>query len=234
MPPAGCLIAPAWCGAAPASRVASRGLFAQIRCHHGTAAGQRHRRSERHSPAPGLASSPAFPRQVQNPCPEPRRPGFFRPVTRPEPHRPGHHARLLSLGGRLGLGACQTRALHAKETHAPQEYPFPIRQGWRPGQEPGIDPSKPDGGRPESAALHTECDITVVDFSEDDIVVNDFVNSTLPNFLNQPREEWVKCRWINVNGLSWDVIREIGSHKNFHRLAIEDLMNTRNRTKADW
>ncbi|KAH8660032.1 hypothetical protein BX600DRAFT_415021 [Xylariales sp. PMI_506] len=114
------------------------------------------------------------------------------------------------------------------------EYPFVFRQGWRPGQEPGIDPSKPDGGRPEQPSLQAECDITVVDFSEDDIVVNDMTNSNLASFLSKPREDWVKCRWINVNGLSWDVIQEIGRHKNLHPLAIEDLMNTNNRTKADW
>ena len=42
------------------------------------------------------------------------------------------------------------------------------------------------------------------------------------------------CRWISVNGLSWDVIRLLGNQKNLHRLAIEDLTNTKNRTKADW
>ncbi|KAL0473966.1 hypothetical protein QR685DRAFT_569966 [Neurospora intermedia] len=36
--------------------------------------------------------------------------------------------------------------------------------------------------------------------------------------------EWVKCRWISL----------LGRHKNLHRLAIEDLLNTRNRTKAEW
>ncbi len=42
------------------------------------------------------------------------------------------------------------------------------------------------------------------------------------------------CRWISVNGLSWDVIKLLGNHKNLHRLAIEDLTNQKNRTKADW
>jgi Mg2+ and Co2+ transporter CorA len=59
-------------------------------------------------------------------------------------------------------------------------------------------------------------------------------NENLEEFLQQPAEEWSMVRWINVNGLSWDVIRVLGNHKGLHRLAIEDLMNTRNRTKADW
>jgi Mg2+ and Co2+ transporter CorA len=44
----------------------------------------------------------------------------------------------------------------------------------------------------------------------------------------------VVCRWINVNALSWDVIRMLGNHKSLHRLAIEDLMSDRGRTKIDW
>ena len=52
--------------------------------------------------------------------------------------------------------------------------------------------------------------------------------------MNLPQPEWVKCRWVNVNGLSWDVIQLLGRDKSLHRLAIEDLMNTRNRIKAEW
>lgn len=59
-------------------------------------------------------------------------------------------------------------------------------------------------------------------------------NETLPNFMDMPRPAWAACRWINVNGLSWDVIKLLGSDKRLHRLAIEDLLNPRNRTKADW
>jgi hypothetical protein len=110
----------------------------------------------------------------------------------------------------------------------------PLRPAWQPGQEPGLDPSKPNGGRPHTPDLHEECQITVVDFSEDDIVTHDFDNAGLIEFLGKPQESWITCRWINVNGLSWDVIQALGQHKRLHRLAIEDLTNTNNRTKADW
>lgn len=53
-------------------------------------------------------------------------------------------------------------------------------------------------------------------------------------FLEKPQDSWIKCRWISVNGLSWDVIQALGKYKKLHRLAVEDLMNTNNRTKADW
>ena len=49
-----------------------------------------------------------------------------------------------------------------------------------------------------------------------------------------PRPNWAACRWININGLSWDVIKLLGNDKHLHQLAIEDLLNPRNRTKADW
>ena len=82
--------------------------------------------------------------------------------------------------------------------------------------------------------LHAQCDITVVDFSEEDIRLQNLDNETLPDFMDIPRPDWAACRWINVNGLSWDVIKLLGNQKHLHRLAIEDLMNPKNRTKADW
>ena len=113
----------------------------------------------------------------------------------------------------------------------------PARRGqdWHPGQEPGIDTSAthphPSSYTPE---LYEECQITVVDFSEDDVRLQHLDNQTLEEFMNKGRPDWATCRWINVNGLSWDVIKTLGNHKKLHSLAIEDLINTRNRTKADW
>lgn len=59
-------------------------------------------------------------------------------------------------------------------------------------------------------------------------------NQELQQFLEKPRPDWVGCRWMNVNGLSWDVIKALGGHHKLHRLAIEDLMTTPSRTKTDW
>ncbi|KAK3296332.1 uncharacterized protein B0H64DRAFT_322842 [Chaetomium fimeti] len=84
------------------------------------------------------------------------------------------------------------------------------------------------------AALNAPCEITVVDFSEDRLTIQRLDNRTLTGFLTRPQPEWASCRWINVNGLSWDVIQALGRHKNLHRLAVEDMMNTKDRTKAEW
>ncbi len=82
--------------------------------------------------------------------------------------------------------------------------------------------------------LSAPCEITIVDFSQDNLSIHHFDNETLSAFLERPRPKWAKCRWVNINGLSWDVIQAVGRFKNLHKLAIEDLMNTRNRTKAEW
>ncbi|MCJ1343532.1 hypothetical protein MMC31_001727, partial [Peltigera leucophlebia] len=111
----------------------------------------------------------------------------------------------------------------------------PERRGkeWQPGQEPGIDTSASHSylGGPE---IYEECEITVVDFSQDDMQMHRLDNRSFTPFMEEAKPDWVMCRWININGLSWDIIRLLGSDKRLHRLAIEDLLNTRNRTKADW
>ncbi|KAJ5587419.1 uncharacterized protein N7459_003184 [Penicillium hispanicum] len=111
---------------------------------------------------------------------------------------------------------------------------------WQPGTEPGIDPTKPLPAYSSEWASHVpgdlqrHCQITVVDFSQHEMRQYELDNETLEPFLAREREPWVQCRWINVNGLSWDVIKSLGNHKKLHRLAIEDVVHTTNRTKADW
>ena len=82
--------------------------------------------------------------------------------------------------------------------------------------------------------LSAPCEILVVDYSQTQMTTQRLDNVSLKPFLLTRPPAWKKCRWINVNGLSWDVIKALGQYKNLHRLALEDLMNTRNRTKADW
>jgi Mg2+ and Co2+ transporter CorA len=116
--------------------------------------------------------------------------------------------------------------------------------GWTPGQEPGIDTSDPappysqgnavGGDSTHLEKLNQRCEITVVDFSNEAVSTTDLDNDNIEDFLKQGPPDWSDVRWINVNGLSWDVIRVLGNHKRLHRLAIEDLIHTKNRTKVDW
>jgi len=101
-----------------------------------------------------------------------------------------------------------------------------------PGAEPGVDTSKE--ADPTYKKLQAECAITVVEFSADRMETRELDNDSLQPYLDLPQEDWVSCRWINVDGLSYDVIQMLGNYKKLHSLAIEDLMYTRGRTKADW
>lgn len=120
-------------------------------------------------------------------------------------------------------------------SHTVRHYQSPTRpyQHQEPGAEPGVDTNNATG--PASYHhLYARCQITVVDFSDERVECHELDNDNLEEFLSVPKEDWVSCRWINVNGLSWDVIRTLGNHKQLHRLAIEDLMSTQGRTKVDW
>jgi Mg2+ and Co2+ transporter CorA len=50
------------------------------------------------------------------------------------------------------------------------------------------------------------------------------------------KEPWVKVRWINIGGVSWDVISAVAIKYNLHPLSLEDVLNSRshNRSKVDY
>lgn len=100
--------------------------------------------------------------------------------------------------------------------------------------EPGYDPELPDGGHSSMPSLNAPCAITVVDFNSHKVDTKHFENESFIDFLDRPKPAWSKCRWINCNGLSWDVIQALGTKKNLHKLALEDVMTMKNRVKADW
>jgi Mg2+ and Co2+ transporter CorA len=121
-------------------------------------------------------------------------------------------------------------------SHTVKHYQSPTRpyQHQEPGAEPGVDTKKALQEGANYHHLYARCQITVVDFSDERVECHELDNDTLEDFLSYPKEDWVACRWVNINGLSWDVIRTLGNHKQLHRLAIEDLMSTQSRTKVDW
>ncbi|KAI9889032.1 MAG: hypothetical protein M1814_006035 [Vezdaea aestivalis] len=150
--------------------------------------------------------------------------------------RPRSHSGLQrsSDAPRKSSGSSQHIFRHPSRHNTAHTY-LPPRANWAPGQEPGIDVGKDDDSKDSRQPdLHEDCEINVVDFSSDRIDSHRLKNATIGPFLEVAREDWVQCRWICVNGLSWDVIQAIGRHKNMHRLAVEDLMHTKSRTKADW
>ncbi|KAG6817572.1 hypothetical protein H0H87_006949 [Tephrocybe sp. NHM501043] len=109
----------------------------------------------------------------------------------------------------------------------------------RIGAEPGVNP------RRASASLlyghiHQDCVIEVIDYSSVRSSAGRMTNAEFINLLDDPaaseRESWVKVRWINIGGLSWDVIKAVSIKYDLHPLALEDVFHTRsqNRSKADY
>lgn len=112
---------------------------------------------------------------------------------------------------------------------------WPTQKQRQVGEEPGIRPLT-DELSPYAFQSTADSRITAVDFNEDRIVATHLHSRDLPAWIARhgTRETWSKCRWINVNGLNTDVVRILGQHANLHELAIEDMIHTEARTKADW
>jgi len=79
----------------------------------------------------------------------------------------------------------------------------------RVGAEQGIDPRR----QSTFAAfknVRQKCVVDVIDYSSIRCSIGRMTNSGFINFLQDGRasvrEPWVKVRWINVGGISWDVI----------------------------
>ncbi|KAL1923524.1 uncharacterized protein VTP21DRAFT_8504 [Calcarisporiella thermophila] len=103
---------------------------------------------------------------------------------------------------------------------------------WAPGNEPGVDVHSMDG---RFEAVHCDCAIQIVDYCEEHIIVNKTAtNETLPRIIAGKMPTWAKVRWINVDGLSWDVIKTLAIRYDLHPLSVEDLLHIPQRTKVDY
>lgn len=109
---------------------------------------------------------------------------------------------------------------------------------WQPGAEPGIDTAAEDEHLPKNINdIRANCQINIIDFSTDPRLpphITQTDNDNLQKALDQEPAKKYECRWVSVNGISWDVIKCLGNHYNLHRLAIEDVIFQRSRTKVDW
>lgn len=77
------------------------------------------------------------------------------------------------------------------------------------GAEPGIDPSRP---AVDAIYRHIEedCEIEIVDYSAVRSSYRKLNNKEFVDFVDTTeREPWVKVRWINIGGISWDVIKAL-------------------------
>ncbi|KAF9184863.1 hypothetical protein BGZ50_003430 [Haplosporangium sp. Z 11] len=95
----------------------------------------------------------------------------------------------------------------------------------------GVDASDMDS---VFGCIETTVDVTVMDMNHNRHTKKQGLNNDkFLQWLAEPRPEWSKVRWININGMSWDVIKAISINYNLHHLAVEDLLHVPQRTKVD-
>lgn len=96
------------------------------------------------------------------------------------------------------------------------------------GAEPGVDPRRPaiDAAYRH---IHEECEIEIVDYSSVRSTTRRLNNVEFVSFMEAngtdvpPREPWVKVRWINIAGVSWDVIKAVSiSYGSYFLLELFD------------
>ncbi|KAJ7352375.1 magnesium transporter [Mycena albidolilacea] len=107
------------------------------------------------------------------------------------------------------------------------------------GAEPGVDPRRASADA-QFGGIRQDCVIEVADYSAVRSSFGRMTNREFVNLMSDPaaseREPWVKVRWINIGGMSWDVIKAVSIKYDLHPLALEDVFHTRsqNRSKADY
>jgi hypothetical protein len=80
------------------------------------------------------------------------------------------------------------------------------------GAEPGIDPRRASA-QLHYGHIHQNCEIEIIDYSSVRHSYGRMTNAQLVSLLSDPlasrRDSWVKVRWINVGGISWDIVKAI-------------------------
>lgn len=149
-----------------------------------------------------------------------------------------HYSRIVTVSSGYGRHALQGNALSDYRSTGSTHRNVAIAQRWQSGvgAEPGIDLSQSDlTSDRHKQKLVQDSEIKVIDYSNAKIEQHDLANESFQPFLaTQPKPDWAACRWIYINGLSWDAVRSLSNHMGFHRLVIEDVLDTTTPTKVDW
>lgn len=96
-----------------------------------------------------------------------------------------------------------------------------------PGAPAGIDHFDGVHERPEPGTVR----IRVIDLSEARVETS-WVDD-VDTFLAAPRPDWVKLRWIDVDGLHPYVVSRLQKALGFHTLAAEDVLHVPQRPRVD-
>ncbi|KAF7359434.1 CorA-like protein [Mycena sanguinolenta] len=117
----------------------------------------------------------------------------------------------------------------------------PIRRQSGIGSEPGINPRDDD----KYSHFSEKCAIQVTDFSSEHVLLNTLSNAEFVELMKHgpPKSEQPavapeerSLRWINIGGISWDVLSALALRYDLHPLALEDILHEQghNQSKADY
>ncbi|TBU26615.1 hypothetical protein BD311DRAFT_725745 [Dichomitus squalens] len=107
------------------------------------------------------------------------------------------------------------------------------------GAEPGVDPRRASAFL-NYGHIRQQCLIEVNDYSTMRTSFGRMTNTEFIRLLADDnashREPWVRVRWINIGGISWDVVSALALKYDLHPLALEDVLTQRghSRSKADY
>jgi magnesium transporter len=139
--------------------------------------------------------------------------------------RPRRHRRT-RMTRRPAAAPAESTTADGEEPPTGIELPTRFQKG-EPGARPGIELA-------ELAALprwEKPAPVTCIDYGPERVETHKVEN--LADFVESRRPDWVKVRWINVDGHDPAVIRALAIKYGLHPLAIEDLFNTQQRPKFE-
>lgn len=94
------------------------------------------------------------------------------------------------------------------------------------GAEPGIDPRR-SSVHQHYGHLRQKCIIDIIDYSPLRASFGRMTNTELVRLLDSPeasaKESWARVRWINVAGISWDVISALALKYGVYLIGIRQL-----------
>ncbi len=96
-----------------------------------------------------------------------------------------------------------------------------------PGSAPGIESMAGVDQPAPAGTVRIHC----TDYGPDRVETREVAD--LASFLKEPRAEWCRVRWLNVDGLHPNVVNQMRNHFKFHTLAAEDVLRVPQRPKLE-
>jgi magnesium transporter len=96
-----------------------------------------------------------------------------------------------------------------------------------PGSAPGIESIAAVDASPAPGTVNIQC----ADYGPERAEFRDVPD--LAALLREPRADWCRVRWLNVDGLHPYVVNQLKAHFGFHTLAAEDVLRVPQRPKLE-